>query len=84
MTTHYLDDLDPDTHPAGSILLEDFGSTQPTPLTKGQKASSDLFRIIEKNTMTDSTVLNENVKGGGKTFNGRDSFEEVVEQFKNQ
>ena len=79
-----LNDLDPDTHPAGSILLENFSSTQPTPLTKGQKASSDLFRIIEKNTMTDSTVLNENVKGGGKTFSGRDSFEEVVEQFKNQ
>ena len=84
MTTHYLDDLDPDTHPAGSILLEDFGSTQPTHLIKGQKASSDLFRIIEKYSMTDSTVLNKNVKDGGKSFSGRYSFEEVAEQFKNQ
>ena len=79
-----LDDMDPDTHPAGSILMEDFGSTQPTPLVKGQKASSDLFRIIEKNTLIDSTVLNENVKDGGKSFSGRDSFEEVIEQFRNQ
>ena len=64
--------------------MDDFGSTLPTPLIKGQQASSDLYRIIEKNTLVGSTVLNENVKDGGKSFSGRDSFEEVAEQLGNQ
>ena len=79
-----LDEMDPNTHPVGSLLMDDFGSTQPTPLIKGQKASSDFYRFIEKNTMVESTVLNENLKDGGTSFSGRYSFEEIVEQFKNR
>lgn len=77
-----LDDLDPDTHPAGSMLMDDFASTQPTPLEKDAPANSDFYRIIEENTMMPSTVPDESVKDGGKSYSGRDSFETVVEQFK--
>ena len=38
-----LDALDPETHPAGSLLMEDFGSTEPTPLTKDLEASSEFY-----------------------------------------
>ena len=77
-----LDAQDPDTHPAGSLLMEDFGSTERTPLVKDQKASSELYRIIEQSTLTDSTVGFEKTKDGGKSYSGRDGFEEAVAQFK--
>ncbi len=77
-----LDAMDPETHPVGSVLMDDFGSTQPTPLEKDTAASSDFYRIIEDNTMTTSTVSNEDLQDGGTSYSGRDSFETVVEMFK--
>ncbi len=79
---HQLDAMDSETHPAGSMLMDDFASTQPTPLEKNAVAASDFYRIVEKNTLTASTVSNENVKDGGTSYSGRDSFETVVETFK--
>ena len=77
-----LDAMDPETHPAGSVLMDDFGSTRPTPLEKDKAAASDCYRIIEENTLTVSTVSCENVKDGGTSYSGRDSFETVVELFR--
>ena len=77
-----LDAMDPNTHPAGSLLMDDFGSTQPTPLEKDAAATSDFYRIVEQNTLTTSTVLNDDVQDGGTSYSGRDSFETVVESFK--
>ena len=77
-----LDVLDPDTHPAGSLLMDDFGSTLPTPLTKDAVAASDYYRIVESNALTNSTVSNENLKDGGTSYSGSDSFEAVVEMFR--
>ena len=77
-----LDAMDPNTHPAGSLLMDDFGSTQPTPLEKDTAATSDFYRIAEQNTLTTSTVLNDDVQDGGTSYSGRDSFETVVESFK--
>ncbi len=77
-----LDAMDPDTHPAGSLLMDDFGSTQPTPLEKDAAATSDFYRFVEKNTLVDSTVPNESVKDGGTSYSSRDDFETVVEMFK--
>ena len=79
-----LDALDPETHPAGSLLLDDFGSTQPTPLEKDAVAASEFYRIVEKNTLTVSTVNTDKVKDGGTSYSGRDSFETVVERFKEE
>ena len=79
-----LDAMDPETHPAGSMLLDDFVSTEPTPLEKDKAAASDFYRIIESNVMTPSTVPNENVRDGGTSYSGRDSFDEVVEEFKSR
>ena len=76
-----MDALDPETHPAGSMLMDDFVSTEPTPLTKDLEASSDLFRIVEQNTTVDSTVGSDDVKDGGTSYSGRDSFETVLAQF---
>ena len=58
------------------------GSTQPTPLEKDAAATSDFYRIVEQNTLTTSTVLNDDVQDGGTSYSGRDSFETVVESFK--
>ena len=77
-----LDALDPETHPAGSLLMDDFGSTQPTPLEKEAVAASEFYRIDEKNTLTVSTVSNDKVKDGGTSYSGKDSFETVVERFR--
>ena len=77
-----LDAMDPETHPVGSVLMDDFGSTQPTPLEKDTPAVSDFYRIVEDNTMTTSTVSSEDTKDGGTSYSGRDSFETVVEMFK--
>jgi len=77
-----LDALDPDTHPAGSLLMDDFASTLPTPIEKDIPADSEFYRFVERNTMTASTVPNEGAKDGGTSYSGRDSFEAVVEQFK--
>ena len=52
-----LDALDPDTHPAGSVLLDDFASTQPTPLEKDAPAASDFYRIIDSNAYPTDQVL---------------------------
>ena len=79
-----LDALDPETHPAGSLLLDDFGSTQPTPLEKDAVAASEFYRIVEKNTLTVSTVNTDKVKDGGTSYSGRDSFETVVERFREE
>ncbi len=77
-----LDAMDPETHPVGSVLMDEFGSTQPTPIEKDAAASSDFYRIVEENTMTTSTVSNEDLQDGGTSYSGRDSFETVVEMFK--
>ena len=79
-----LDVMDPETHPAGSVLMDDFGSMQPTPLEEDMVVTSDFYRIVEENTMTESTVSYENTKDGGTSYSGRDSFEEVVEMFKSK
>ena len=70
------------THPAGSVLMEDFGSTLPTPLEKNLAVPSDCYRIMEKNTLTVSTVSNEEGKDGGTSYSGRDRLEEVIALFK--
>lgn len=77
-----LDAMDTETHPAGSLLMDDFGSTQPTPLEKDAVATSDYYRIVEKNTMVTSTVSSDKVKDGGTSYSGKDSFETVVELFR--
>ena len=77
-----LDAMDSETHPVGSVLMDEFGSTQPTPIEKDAAASSDFYRIVEENTMTTSTVSNEDLQDGGTSYSGRDSFETVVEMFK--
>ena len=77
-----IDAQDPDTHPAGSMLMDDFVSTEPSPLTKGLEASSELYRFIEQNTMVDSTVSYDDLADGGKSYSRRDNFETVVAQFK--
>ena len=79
-----IDAMDPETHPAGSVLMEDFASTDPTPLEKDKVVNSDFYRIVERNTLTPSTVSNDNAKDGGTSYSGRDSFETVVEKFKNK
>ena len=62
--------------------MDDFGSTLPTPLTKDAVAASDYYRIVESNVLTNSTVSNENLKDGGTSYSGSDSFEAVVEMFR--
>ena len=76
-----LDAMDLETHPAGSLLMDDFASTQPTPLEKGKVVTSDFYRIVEENTVVTSTVPSENAKDGGTSYSGRDSFETVIERF---
>ena len=77
-----LDAMDPETHPAGSLLMDDPGSTEPTPLQKDLAYECDYYRIAGSNTLTDSTVLSKNVKDGGTSYSGRDSFQTVVELFR--
>ena len=77
-----LDAEDPEKHPAGSVLMDDFGSMEPTPLEKDKAAASEFYRIAEQNTMTTSTVPDDKTKDGGTSYSGRDDFEEVVEKFK--
>ena len=77
-----LDAMDPETHPAGSLLMDDFGSTQPTPLEKDAVAISDFYRIAGKNTLVVSTVSSDKVKDGGTSYSGKDRFETVLEQFR--
>jgi len=54
-----LDALDPDTHPAGSVLMDDFGTTRPTPLEADAAATSDFYRFVASNTLVASTVPND-------------------------
>ena len=77
-----LDAMDPETHPAGSLLMDDFGSTQPTPLEKDTVVSADFYRMTGENTMTVSTVSIEDTKDGGTSYSGKDSFETVVEKYR--
>ena len=77
-----MDALNPETHPAGSMLFDDFVSTQPTPLERDKAAKSDFFRFIGENTMVASTVPDEKKKDGGTTYSGRDSYEEVLNAFR--
>lgn len=76
-----LDALDPDTHPAGSVLMDDFGTTRSTPLEADAVATSDFYQFVESNTLVSSTVPNDNTIDGGTSFSGRDSFDTVLEQF---
>ena len=76
-----LDALDPDTHPADSVLMDDFGATRPTPLEEDAVATSDFYRFVEANTLVPSTVPNDHTLDGGKSFSGRDSFDSILEQF---
>ena len=77
-----LDALDPETHPVGSMLMDDFGSTQPTPIEKDVPAASDFYRFVEKNTLVNSTVPDESVRDGGTSYSGQDSFEAVLEEIR--
>lgn len=76
-----LDALDPDTHPAGSVLMDDFGTTRPTPLEEDAVATSEFYRFVEANTLVASTVPNDHTLDGGKSFSGRDSFDSILERF---
>ena len=79
-----IDGMDPETHPAGSVLLDDFVSTETTPLKKDRKAESEFYRFSEQNTYTVSTVSNEEcLKDGGTSYTAKDSFDKVVEQYQN-
>ena len=78
----HLDALDPDTHPVGSMLMDDFASTQPTPLEENRTATSDFYRFIEKNYGVNSTVSNEDVRDGGTSYSGRDGFEEALKSLR--
>ena len=60
-----LDDLDPDTVPAGSVLFDDFDSVERTPLTKGLIADCEVYRIADQNTFIASTVKTEDMRDGG-------------------
>ena len=73
-----LDSMDPETHPAGSVLPEDFGTVRPTPLKRDVNSVSEFYRIAENNTLTASAVPGEKAKDGGAPCSGRDSFETVV------
>ena len=77
-----MDALDPETHPAGSMLFDDFVSTQPTPLERDKAAESDFFRFVGENTLVVSTVPDEVEKDGGTSYSGRDSYEEVLNAFR--
>lgn len=77
-----LDALDPKTHPAGSMLMDDFATTQPTPLEKDKPAVSDFYRFVGENTLVASTVSNEDVRDGGTSYSGRDSYETILENFR--
>ena len=76
------DAMDSETHPAGSLLMDDFASTAPTPIEKNVPAESDFYRIVEQNTMTISTVSGERIHDGGTSYSGRDDFETVAEMFR--
>jgi len=77
-----LDALDPEAHPVGSMLMDDFGSMQPSPLEEDCTAASDFYRFVEKDYPVKSTVPNEAVRDGGTSFSGRYSFEEVLESLR--
>ena len=79
---HQADSVDPDTHPAGSVLLDDFTSTEKTPLVQDQKADSEFYRLAEQNTYVVSTVSNEKcLKDGGTSYSASDDFVTVANQF---
>ena len=69
-----LDAMDPETHPAGSLLMDDFGSTLSSPLEKDTVVSTDFYRMTGENIMTVSTVSIEDTKDGGTSYSGRDSL----------
>ena len=77
-----MDALDPQTHPAGSMLFDDFASTQPTPLERDKAAESDFFRFVGENIMVVSTVPDEAERDGGTSYSGRDGYEEALKAFR--
>lgn len=76
-----LDDLDPDTVPAGSVLFDDFDSVERTPLTKGLIADCEVYRIADQNTFIASTVKNEDMRDGGTSYTRKDGIESVLKEF---
>ena len=76
-----LDDLDPDTVPAGSVLFDDFDSVEKTPLTKGLIADCEVYRIVDQNTFVSSTVKTEDMRDGGTSYTRKDGIESVVKEF---
>ena len=79
-----VDALDPETHPAGSLLMDDFTSTLPTPLEKDKPAESDFYRFAGQNVPVLSTVPEEAVRDGGVSYSGKDGFETVLKNFREQ
>lgn len=76
-----LDDLDPDTVPAGSVLFDDFDSVEKTLLTKGMKADCEVYRIVDQNTFVASTVKTKDMRDGGTSYTRKDGIESVVKEF---
>jgi hypothetical protein len=64
------------------MLMDDFATTQPTPLEKDKPAVSDFYRFVGENTLVASTVSNEAVRDGGTSYSGRDSYETILESFR--
>ena len=75
-----MDALDPDTHPAGSMLMDDFASTRPTPLERDKAAVSDFYRLVEENTAVNSTVPFESLKDGGTSYSVRDDLQILLKE----
>jgi len=63
------------------VLMDDFGTTRPTPLEEDAVATSEFYRFVEANTLVASTVPNDHTLDGGKSFSGRDSFDSIVDRF---
>ena len=75
-----LDELDPNTVPAGSVLFDNFDSVEETPLVKGLETESEVYRIAEQNTFIASTVKNEDLMDGGTSYTRKDGIEAVLEK----
>ena len=59
---------------ANGSILQPFMTDYETPLDSTKEASSELFKIIEKNSLTESTVKNEDtLKDGGRSRSGTEA-----------
>ena len=59
---------------ANGSILQPFMTDYETPLDSTKEASSELFKIIEKNSLTESTVKNEDtLKDGGRSRSGTET-----------